>query len=131
MLELKNKLLIILSLAMLLAGWIGWWGMNFYAPEKIIPAYPVLPFVFFLTGFAFIYFMVNSKKTNPLKIASLYLMLKVAKMFVFGITALIYVLGTDVDKKVFVVVFSGMYVVYTASETFAYYRMEKTLKNRE
>jgi hypothetical protein len=56
-------------------------------------------------------------------------MLKVIKMFVFGLTALIYMWATDVDKKVFVIVFSGLYLVYTAFETFAYHRLEKMLKN--
>lgn len=129
MIELKNKLLVMLSLTMVLAGWIGWWGMEYYTPDRIIPAYPVLPFVYYLTGFAFIHFIVYSKKNNPLKLASLYLMLKVIKMFVFGLTALIYIWATDVDKKVFVVVFSGLYLVYTAFETFAYHRLEKMLKN--
>lgn len=116
---------------MLLAGWGVWLGMLYFTPTKMIPAYPIIPFVFFVTGFIFIHIIVYNKRIKPLKLASLYLLLKVAKMFVFGAMVLAYVWKVDIDKKVFIVVFSAFYIIYTAFETFTFNLVEKKLKSNK
>jgi hypothetical protein len=129
--ELKSRLLLVFTLMMFVLGWGIWLFIEKILAIPTIPYYPMMPFLFYSIGVGFIYTVFSFDKSNSLKLANLYLLLKIIKMFVFGAVAVYYIFATEVDKKTFAIVYSVYFIAYTAFETFTFHKLEKEIKKNK
>lgn len=125
---LKRNLIIQFSLLMLVLGWSIWLSMNYIFHTPVFEGYPFVPVIFCVVGLANLNILFRSNKIAPLKLANLYLFLKIVKIFIFGGVALFYLTGLNVEKKVFIVVFAVFYLFYTVFDIFALKGIENEIK---
>lgn len=125
---LRYKLELILTVVMLIAGWGIWWVQTTYFPVAVITAYPFIPLTFYISGLGLIEIIYRLDKSNPRKLVNMYMLLRVIKMLIAGILALIYLLYLHATTKPFIVAFGIFYLVYLLFETYAIYSFEKQIK---
>ena len=116
------------ALVMLAAGWGGRGILKSIFPNLELSWYPYIPAVFFVLGIGTIVILAKNYKLESKKLVNLYLIIKLAKMFL----VMIYVLGfyfiVRADLRIFGVVFAAFYAVYIASEFYIFYSIEKQIK---
>jgi hypothetical protein len=128
---LKRKLTIQFTLLMLVLGWSVWLLKSFVFHTSVFEGYPFIPVIFYVVGLTNLNILFRSNKIAPLKLANLYLFLKMVKIFIFGGVALFYLIGLNVNKKVFIVVFAVFYLFYTVFDIFALKGIENEIKKKQ
>ena len=126
--ELRTKIVVLFTFLMLVAAWGFWWLQTVLIPTGAIDAYPFIPLVFYFSGIVLVQTLYRLDKTNPRKLVNVYMLLKLLKMVIAGIMALIYLLVLHTPLKPFIIVFAAFYMLYLLFETFVFYSFEKQLK---
>ena len=126
--ELRTKIVVLFTFLMLVAAWGFWWLQTALMPAGVIEAYPFIPLVFYFSGIVLVQTLYRLDKTNPRKLVNVYMLLKLLKMVIAGIMALIYLLVLHAPLKPFIIVFAAFYMLYLLFETFVFYSFEKQLK---
>ncbi len=126
--ELRTKIVVLFTFLMLVAAWGFWWLQTALMPAGVIEAYPFIPLVFYFSGIVLVQTLYRLDKTNPRKLVNVYMLLKLLKMVIAGIMALIYLLVLHTPLKPFIIVFAAFYMLYLLFETFVFYSFEKQLK---
>lgn len=128
--ELRNIQLLLLTILILLMGWIGWWLLEKFFPQDVFNSYVILPVAYYIAGVLLIEVLYRVDKTKPLRLAQTYLILHTVKFLVFGGLALYFILALGIKTKVFIAVYAIYYLVFIAFETLSYYSVEKHLKKQ-
>ena len=126
--ELRTKIVVLFTLLMFVSAWGFWWLQTALMPAGVIEAYPFIPLVFYFSGIVLVQTLYRLDKTNPRKLVNVYMLLKLLKMVIAGIMALIYLLVLHTPLKPFIIVFAAFYMLYLLFETFVFYSFEKQLK---
>lgn len=126
--ELRTKIVVLFTFLMLVAAWGFWWLQTVLIPTGAIDAYPFIPLMFYFSGIVLVQTLYRLDKTNPRKLVNVYMLLKLLKMVIAGIMALIYLLVLHTPLKPFIIVFAAFYMLYLLFETFVFYSFEKQLK---
>ena len=126
--ELRTKIVVLFTFLMLVAAWGFWWLQTALMPAGVIEAYPFIPLVFYFSGIVLVQTLYRLDKTNPRKLVNVYMLLKLLKMVIAGIMALIYLLVLHTPLKPFIIVFAAFYMLYLLFETFVFYSFEKQIK---
>lgn len=125
--ELRTKIVVLFTFLMLVAAWGFWWLQTALMPATI-EAYPFIPLVFYFSGIVLVQTLYRLDKTNPRKLVNVYMLLKLLKMVIGGIMALIYLLVLHAPLKPFIIVFAAFYMLYILFETYVFYSFEKQIK---
>jgi hypothetical protein len=128
--ELRNIQLLVLTILILLMGWIGWWMLERFFPNDTFTGYVIIPVAYYMAGLLLVEVLYRTDKTKPLRLARTYLLLHTLKFIVFGALALYFILGLGVKSKAFIVVYAIYYLVFIAFETISYYSVEKYIKRQ-
>ena len=126
--ELRTKIVVLFTFLMLVAAWGFWWLQTVLIPTGAIDAYPFIPLVFYFSGIVLVQTLYRLDKTNPRKLVNVYMLLKLLKMVIAGIMALIYLLVLHAPLKPFIIVFAAFYMLYILFETYVFYSFEKQIK---
>lgn len=126
--ELRTKVVVLFTFLMLVAAWGFWWLQTVLIPTSAIDAYPFIPLVFYFSGIVLVQTLYRLDKTNPRKLVNVYMLLKLLKMVIAGIMALIYLLVLHTPLKPFIIVFAAFYMLYILFETYVFYSIEKQIK---
>ena len=126
--ELRTKIVVLFTFLMLVAAWGFWWLQTALMPAGVIEAYPFIPLVFYFSGIVLVQTLYRLDKTNPRKLVNVYMLLKLLKMVIGGIMALIYLLVLHTPLKPFILVFAAFYMLYILFETYVFYSFEKQIK---
>ena len=126
--ELRTKIVVLFTFLMLVAAWGFWWLQTVLIPTGAIDAYPFIPLVFYFSGIVLVQTLYRLDKTNPRKLVNVYMLLKLLKMVIGGIMALIYLLVLHAPLKPFIIVFAAFYMLYILFETYVFYSFEKQIK---
>ena len=126
--ELRTKIVVLFTFLMLVAAWGFWWLQTLLIPTGAIDAYPFIPLVFYFSGIVLVQTLYRLDKTNPRKLVNVYMLLKLLKMVIAGIMALIYLLVLHTPLKPFIIVFAAFYMLYILFETYVFYSFEKQIK---
>lgn len=126
--ELRTKVVVLFTFLMLVAAWGFWWLQTALMPAGVIEAYPFIPLVFYFSGIVLVQTLYRLDKTNPRKLVNVYMLLKLLKMVIAGIMALIYLLVLHTPLKPFIIVFAAFYMLYILFETYVFYSFEKQIK---
>ena len=126
--ELRTKIVVLFTFLMLVAAWGFWWLQTALMPAGVIEAYPFIPLVFYFSGIVLVQTLYRLDKTNPRKLVNVYMLLKLLKMVIAGIMALIYLLVLHTPLKPFIIVFAAFYMLYILFETYVFYSFEKQIK---
>jgi len=126
--ELRTKVVVLFTFLMLVAAWGFWWLQTVLIPTGAIDAYPFIPLVFYFSGIVLVQTLYRLDKTNPRKLVNVYMLLKLLKMVIAGIMALIYLLVLHTPLKPFIIVFAAFYMLYILFETYVFYSFEKQIK---
>lgn len=126
--ELRTKIVVLFTFLMLVAAWGFWWLQTVLIPTGAIDAYPFIPLVFYFSGIVLVQTLYRLDKTNPRKLVNVYMLLKLLKMVIAGIMALIYLLVLHTPLKPFIIVFAAFYMLYILFETYVFYSFEKQIK---
>ena len=126
--ELRTKVVVLFTFLMLVAAWGFWWLQTVLIPTGAIDAYPFIPLVFYFSGIVLVQTLYRLDKTNPRKLVNVYMLLKLLKMVIAGIMALIYLLVLHAPLKPFIIVFAAFYMLYILFETYVFYSFEKQIK---
>lgn len=126
--ELRTKIVVLFTFLMLVAAWGFWWLQTALMPAGVIEAYPFIPLVFYFSGIVLVQTLYRLDKTNPRKLVNVYMLLKLLKMVIGGIMALIYLLVLHAPLKPFIIVFAAFYMLYILFETYVFYSFEKQIK---
>lgn len=127
--ELRNKQLLILTLLIVVMGWLGWWIMSTFFNPQLFNFYAIIPVSYYVAGLALVTVLYKTDKVKPQRLAQVYLLMHTLKLVAFGSLALIFVLALGIKTKMFIVVYAAYYLVFLVFETLAYYSVEKHLKN--
>ena len=98
--------------------------------QTLFGLYLFFPALFFLSGLFLVLVLKKYRYLSPQKQINLFMLIKLSKMLVWGIVALVYLLGLKVAIKPFVLVFGAFYLFLLAFETFYFYNIEKTNRQR-
>lgn len=128
--ELRNIQLLVLTILILLMGWIGWWLLERFFPNDIFTGYVIIPVAYYIAGLLLVEVLYKTDKKKSLQLARTYLLLHAFKFIVFGALALYFILGLGVKSKTFIVVYAIYYLVFIAFETISYYSVEKYIKKQ-
>jgi len=126
---LRNKQLLILTLLIVVMGWLGWWIMSTYFNPQLFNYYAIIPVSYYVAGLALVTVLYKTDKVRPQRLAQVYLLMHTLKLVVFGGLALIFVLALGIKTKMFIVIYAAYYLIFLVFETLAYYSVEKHLKN--
>ena len=126
--ELRTKIVVLFTLLMFVSAWGFWWLQTALMPAGVIEAYPFIPLVFYFSGIVLVQTLYRLDKTNPRKLVNVYMLLKLLKMVIAGIMALIYLLVLHTPLKPFIIVFAAFYMLYILFETYVFYSFEKQIK---
>lgn len=126
--ELRTKIVVLFTLLMFVSAWGFWWLQTVLIPTGAIDAYPFIPLVFYFSGIVLVQTLYRLDKTNPRKLVNVYMLLKLLKMVIAGIMALIYLLVLHTPLKPFIIVFAAFYMLYILFETYVFYSFEKQIK---
>ena len=126
--ELRTKIVVLFTFLMLVAAWGFWWLQTVLIPTGAIDAYPFIPLMFYFSGIVLVQTLYRLDKTNPRKLVNVYMLLKLLKMVIAGIMALIYLLVLHTPLKPFIIVFAAFYMLYILFETYVFYSFEKQIK---
>ena len=126
--ELRTKVVVLFTFLMLVAAWGFWWLQTVLIPTGAIDAYPFIPLMFYFSGIVLVQTLYRLDKTNPRKLVNVYMLLKLLKMVIAGIMALIYLLVLHTPLKPFIIVFAAFYMLYILFETYVFYSFEKQIK---
>lgn len=126
--ELRTKVVVLFTFLMLVAAWGFWWLQTVLIPTGAIDAYPFIPLVFYFSGIVLVQTLYRLDKTNPRKLVNVYMLLKLLKMVIAGIMALIYLLVLHTPLKPFIIIFAAFYMLYILFETYVFYSFEKQIK---
>lgn len=126
--ELRTKIVVLFTFLMLVAAWGFWWLQTVLIPTGAIDAYPFIPLMFYFSGIVLVQTLYRLDKTNPRKLVNVYMLLKLLKMVIGGIMALIYLLVLHAPLKPFIIVFAAFYMLYILFETYVFYSFEKQIK---
>ena len=126
--ELRTKIVVLFTLLMFVSAWGFWWLQTALMPAGVIEAYPFIPLVFYFSGIVLVQTLYRLDKTNPRKLVNVYMLLKLLKMVIGGIMALIYLLVLHAPLKPFIIVFAAFYMLYILFETYVFYSFEKQIK---
>lgn len=113
---------------MLVLAWGGGWLFHALLTQYYFVFYPFVPLFFFIIGVLTISIFVSVDKTNPGKLVNVYMLIKMIKMLLSAIFALVYIIGIKDNNLSFGVVFAIYYLIYLGLETYFYSRMEKAIK---
>jgi hypothetical protein len=128
MAELKRLFLAVLVAFVLILGWLGWWILQHFFKEFYFVSYPLIPSFFFVWGIVFINVLVKSDKTNPRRLANIYMILKLIKIFLSLIIVAIYLFTVKSFIREFSLVFVSYYIINIGVETYFFYRTEQHIK---
>ena len=128
--ELRNIQLLLLTILILLMGWIGWWLLEKFFPNDTFNGYVILPLAYYIAGVLLVEVLYKVDKTKPLRLAQTYLIMHTLKFLIFGGLALYFILALGIKTKVFIAVYAIYYLVFIVFETLSYYSVEKYLKKQ-
>ena len=126
--ELRTKIVVLFTFLMLVAAWGFWWLQTVLMQAGAIGAYPFIPVVFYFSGIVLVETLYRLDITNPRKLVNVYMLLKLLKMVIGGIMALIYLQVLHAPLKPFIIVFAAFYMLYILFETYVFYSFEKQIK---
>jgi len=129
--ELRNIQILLLTILILMMGWIGWWVLEKFFPNDAFTSYVILPFAYYISGLLLVEVLYRTDKTKPLRLAQTYLILHTLKFLIFGGLALYFILGLGIKTNVFIVTYAIYYLVFIVFETLSYYSIEKQLKKQK
>lgn len=109
----------------LFLGFFFCWLTEKIFQQPIFRFYSFLPILFYLSGIVLFFVLQKYAQASSIKQVNIFLILKLSKIIVWGIVALIYLLAFKVAIKPFVVVFGAYYLFYLIFETFSFYQIEK------
>lgn len=128
--ELKRKLNIILTIAMLASGCGIWWLLKSVLPQSYFTWYPVIPGFFYIMGLVFVLVITRDYKENQRKMVNLYMIIKLCKVAASIVFGSIYLIFVKVQLRDFSIVFIGFYLLYLGIETYFFYLTEENIKNK-
>jgi len=129
--SLKKRLVIILTAVMLVAGW-GVWGLLVsILPESYFPLYPIIPSFYYVMGLVLIQVITRDKKESELKLVNLYIIIKLTKVAACVLIGGIYLFVITLQRRDFIVVFVGFYLLYLGLETYFFYLTEEIIKKKK
>lgn len=120
-----HKIIVIYTLMTLFLGFFLCWLTEKIFQQPIFRFYSFLPILFYLSGIVLFFVLQKYAQASSIKQVNIFLILKLSKIIVWGIVALIYLLAFKVAIKPFVVVFGAYYLFYLIFETFSFYQIEK------
>lgn len=128
---LRKKFLIVLTLAMTIAGVVG--GVLFYnlLPTEYFSCYPVIPMYFYSMGLLLVWVIKQCKHKTDHQILNIYLGLRIFKLFGTLLLMGIYMWIIDEKDKEFLITIGLFYFIYLVIETGFYFEFEKELKKRK
>lgn len=113
---------------------ISGFGIHFilkeFFPDTLVSNFYIIPLYFFLLGVAFIFKLKQTPLEDPRKLVNLYMLMRMAKIFV---SAAFMLINWFIDKnniRNFAIIFAVFYLINLISETFIYMRMELYIKRK-
>lgn len=97
---------------------------------QFLSSYYYIPASFLLTGMLTIIILNVIDISNQKRILQVMLIVKVLKMFVFGIAAVLFIAGLGVSFKHFLLIAGISYMLYLVFETIFLFRFEKLIKRK-
>jgi len=129
--SLKKRLVFILTAIMLVSGW-GVYGLLIsLLPGSYFPMYPIIPCFYYVMGLVLIQVITRDKKESELKLVNLYMIIKLTKVAACVLLAGIYLFVITLQRRDFVVVFVGFYLLYLGIETYFFYLTEEIIKKKK
>lgn len=126
--ELQKKLILFHTAITLLLGWgIGLILKGFFA-ENYFGWYPFIPTIFYVMGMILIIVITSKTKRSQLKIANIYMLLKLTKVVISFLIVGLYFMFVNENKQTFAIVYGGYYLLYLGLETYFFYLTEKILR---
>lgn len=129
--QLSKKLIILFTIAMLVAGWGGWGILNVLDLEAGMALYPLFPVFFFVFGLVSIYTLTHMNRDNERKVTNIYLIFKLLKFVLSAIIVLLIFSGSGENRNTLLLTFAAYYFIYILCEVFIYSRIEKEDKARK
>ncbi len=124
----KNKLLLIFSSFLLIAGWFGYWLLDSVLKLEHTELYPLIPAYFLVTGLSVINILTSINRENERRVVNIFLAIKISKFILSALMILmLYVLLKD-NAKVLIFTFGAFYFLYMIMELYFFAQIEKTDK---
>ena len=128
MLKLNNKLIIIYTAIIIIAGWSGWLLINNVFRLDNIELYPVIPAFYFVLGTSLINVLTRINRSDERKVVNIYMILKLAKFILSAVVVLILFIYAKENSKALLLAFAIFYLIYIFCEVYIYSQVEKTDK---
>lgn len=128
MLKLNNKLVLIYTTIIIIAGWSGWFLLNNVFHQKNIELYPVIPAFYFVLGTSLINVLTRINRNDGKKVVNIYMILKLTKFILSAIVVLILFVYAKENSKGLLLAFAIFYLIYIFCEVYIYSQVEKTDK---
>ena len=129
--QLKRRLNIILTIALLVSGCGIWWLLKNVLPTSYFDWYPVIPGFFYIMGLVFINVITRDYKENQRKLVNLYMIIKLCKVAASLLLGSIYLIFVKVQLRDFSIIFIGFYLLYLGIETYFFYLTEEKIKKNK
>jgi len=128
MLKLNNKLVLIYTTIIIIAGWSGWFLLNNVFHQKNIELYPFIPAFYFVLGTSLINVLTRINRNDGKKVVNIYMILKLTKFILSAIVVLILFVYAKENSKGLLLAFAIFYLIYIFCEVYIYSQVEKTDK---
>ncbi len=126
---IRTKLILIFSVCSIVLALTLEYLMRNILVEYAVKGYFIIPILFFLLGLPFIVVLTRSReKVEDKKMVNKYMLLKTGKMFFAMFIILFYRLNNKNDFKTFALIFALFYLLFLFFETYAYFQVEKGVK---
>lgn len=126
--KLTTSLFIMHTALFIITGFGVWYMLNKFFPEILIDQYFVIPLFFYLIGLIFIFRFRRAPINEPQKINNLYMLMRMAKIFLSLIIILLYWIIHKPDIRNFAIVFLVFYFINLVWETYLYIKIEQYFK---
>lgn len=128
MLKLNNKLVLIFSAIIIIAGWLGWWILYNVLHASNLYLYPLIPAFFFVLGTSVINVVTRIDRSDNRRVINIYMILKLAKFILSAVVVLIIFFYSQDESKVLLLTFAGFYMIYIVCEVYIFSQVEKVDK---
>ncbi len=129
--KLKRQLEIILTATMLICGWGVWLLLKEVLPSGYFDSYPAIPCFFYIMGLILINVITRDRRESQLKLVNLYMILRLCKVTASILFGGIFLLFVKHQLRDFSIIFIGYYLMYLGLETYFFYKVEETIKNKK
>lgn len=129
--QLSNKLILLYTIMMLVAGWSGWGILHLLDLKTGMELYPLIPVIFFVFGVVSIYTLTHINRNNERRVTNIYLIFKLSKFILSAIVVVTIFSGGGENRNTLLLTFAAFYFIYIFCEVFIYTSIEKADKARK